>query len=224
MKKVCTRCVMDNVGDPLIKFEKDGTCNYCNYALSRMNHVYFPNEEGERRLKKMINLLKTQGKGKKYDCIMGISGGLDSAYLAYLGSTKWGLRILAVHIDDEFDTPTATQNIQNLCKNCSIELITIRPNKEQYMDLTRSFFLAGLGGICIPQDNVLVAALFKTAEKYGIKYFLYGGNFALESVLQRGNMHNASDLVHIKAIQKQFGSASIDDLPLLSLFEKVCGI
>jgi hypothetical protein len=171
----------------------------------------------------MLGYLKKKGKNKKYDCIMGISGGLDSAYLAYLGAKKWGLRILGVHIDDGFDAPVATQNIHNLCKNCGIDLEIVAPNKEQYTNLTRSFFLAGLPGICFPQDNVLLAALFKTAEKYKIKYFLSGANFALESVLQRGNMHNASDLVHIKAIQKQFGSAPIDDLPLLSLFDRFVG-
>jgi len=223
VKKVCTHCVMDNVGDPIIKFEPDGTCNYCNYALRRRHSCYFPNEEGQRHLNIMLGYLKKKGKNKKYDCIMGISGGLDSAYLAYLGATKWRLRILGIHIDDGFDSPVATKNIHNLCKNCGIDLEIITPNKEQYMNLTRSFFLAGLPGICIPQDNVLVAALFNTAEKYKIKCFLSGTNFALESVLQRGNMHNACDLVHIKAIQKQFGSASIDDLPLLSLFERYVG-
>jgi N-acetyl sugar amidotransferase len=223
IKQVCSRCAMDNIGDPAIRFESDGTCNYCNYALARMNSVYFPNEEGERRLKEMISMLKTKGSSGKYDCIMGLSGGLDSAYLAYLGSKKWGLRILGIHIDDEFDAPVATRNIHNLCTDCGIDLEVIRPKSGQYMDLTRSFFLAGLGGICIPQDNILVAALFKAAEKYNIKYFLSGANFALESILQRGNMHNASDSVHIKAIQKQFGTMPIDDLPLLTLFERYIG-
>jgi len=213
---------MDNVGDPLIKFESDGTCSYCNYAISRMNGVYFPNEIGQRRLEKMINLLKKSGKGKHYDCIMGISGGLDSAYLAYLGSEKWGLRILGIHVDDGFDVPVATQNVNNLFANCHIALEIIRPNKEQYMNLTRSFLLAGLRGICIPQDNVLVAALFKSAEKYKIRHFLSGANFASESVLQRtGN--NAEGIVHMKAIQKQFGATPIDELPLISLFDRYIG-
>jgi N-acetyl sugar amidotransferase len=222
VKKVCTRCVMDDVGDPLIRFEPDGTCNYCNYALKRRESIYFPNEKGHRRLNNMLGYVKKNGKNKEYDCIMGISGGLDSAYLAYLGAKKWGLRILGVHVDDGFDAPIATQNINNLCNNCGIELITITPDKEQYMDLTRSFLLAGLPGICIPQDAVLVAALFQFAQKKKIRFFLSGTNFALESVLQRGNMHTA-DLVHIKAIQKQFGDTSIDNLPLISLFERYIG-
>lgn len=214
---------MDNVSDSSIKFEKDGTCNYCNYALSRINEVYFPNEIGRKRLEEMISSLKKNGESRQYDCIMGISGGLDSAYLAYLGSKKWGLRILGVHIDDEFDAPVATQNINNLCANCNIDLKIIKPNKYQYMNLTRSFLLASLPGICIPQDNVLVAALFETAEKYKMKYFLSGTNFAHESVLQRGGMHNAADIVHINAIQKEFGTTPTNELPLISLFDRYIG-
>lgn len=220
MKQICTRCIMDSEGDPYITFNADRTCNYCTYAIERMDSVYFPNKEGERKLDEMLRMLKEEGKNKKYDCVMGISGGLDSAYLAYLGAKKWGLRILAVHIDDGFNAPIAEKNIENLCKECNIKLHILTPDSEQYFDLTRSFLLAGVPGICIPQDNVLVAELFKLAEKNDINYFLSGTNFALESVLQRGNMHNASDLTHIKAIHKQFGTKKIDKLPLLSLFDR----
>lgn len=211
---------MDSEGDPTIQFQNDGTCNYCNYALDRMEEVYFPNAIGEKKLKKTIEQIKSEGKGHEYDCIMGLSGGLDSAYLAYLGSKKWGLRILGVHIDDGFDSPIATTNIQNLCHHCEIKLITRPVKQDQFIDLTKSFLLADLPGICIPQDNVLVAALFQIADKHKIQYFLSGTNFALESILQRGNMHNASDIVHIKDIQKKFGTLSIDELPLLSLFDR----
>jgi 7-cyano-7-deazaguanine synthase in queuosine biosynthesis len=214
---------MDTTGDPLITFNEDGTCNYCNYALSRKDSVYFPGKVGELKINKMISTLKTEGKNKEYECIMGISGGLDSAYLAYLGSKKWNLRILGVHIDDGLNAAVATQNINNLCENCKIDLEVIRPDKEQYMDLTRSFFLAGVTGLCIPQDNVLVAALFRTAKKRGLKYFLSGTNFALESILQRGNMHIAADVVHINAIQKRFGTMPINDLPLINTFQRYVG-
>lgn len=219
-KKICTRCIMDSEGDPSIVFETDGTCNYCNYAIGRKDNTYFPNEKGKKKLDELINKIKTENKSHEFDCIMGISGGLDSAYLAFLGAKKWGLRILGVHVDDGFDSPIASSNIKNLCEECGIKLITKTVNKSQFMDLTRSFMLAGVPGICIPQDNVLVAELFQTAKKFKIDYFLSGTNFALESILQRGNMHNASDLVHIKDIQNRFGTMAIDDLPLLSLFDR----
>ena len=101
MKRVCKRCVMDDSNDKTIVFYEDGTCNYCTDALKRKKSEYFPNHEGQQRLEQLLATVKKAGKGKKYDCIMGISGGLDSSYLAYLGH-KWGLRVLAVHLDDGY--------------------------------------------------------------------------------------------------------------------------
>lgn len=222
-KQVCNRCVMDNIGDDTISFAKDGTCNYCNYALSRMDSTYFPNEEGQKKIEDMLKVLKEEGQGKEFDCLMGLSGGLDSAYLAYLGATKWGLRILAVHIDDGFDTDIAKANIRNLCKACKIKLIMVRPYKNQYMDLIRSYIRAGVPGIALPQDNVLLACLRKVSLKYNIKYYLSGANFALESILQRGNTHNASDKTQLLDIHKKFGEGSIEKLPTITLFERYIG-
>lgn len=222
-KQVCTRCVMDNVGDDTIVFQDDGTCNYCNYAVSRFDTVYFPNSEGKQRLESMIKLLKEEGKGKEYDCLMGISGGLDSAYLAYLGAKEWGLRILAVHIDDGFNTDLAKQNIENLCTKFNIKLIIEKPNKDQYMDLIKSFIRAGVPAIAIPQDNVLQACLKNYAKKYNLRYFLSGANFSLESILQRGNGHVAADGVHVRAIHKKYGEVPINNLPIITLFDRYIG-
>lgn len=222
-KQICTRCVMDNVGDDTIKFEADGTCNYCNYALSRMDNVYYPNDEGKNKLDRMIMKLKKEGKNKEFDCLMGISGGLDSAYLAFLAAKKWGLRILAVHIDDGFDTVIAKQNINKLCIALDIKLIIERPDKLQYMDLIKSFIRAGVPSIAIPQDHVLLACLNKYAKKYNMKYFLSGANFSLESILQRGNAHNAADGVHVMDIHKLYGEVPLTTIPLITLFEKYVG-
>ena len=101
--QICKRCIMDNGTDQTITFDDQGLCNYCTDALRVKEYTYFPNEEGKKKLDSLISRLKSENKAKKYDCIMGISGGLDSSYLAYLGY-KWGLRILAVHVDDGFDT------------------------------------------------------------------------------------------------------------------------
>lgn len=217
--KVCNRCVMDNRSDETIKFDENGNCNYCNDALARINEYYFPNEEGKKKLNEMIDMLKREGKGKKYDCMMGLSGGLDSSYLAYLGY-QYGLRILAIHIDDGFNSPIAEDNINKLSKTYNIDLIVEKPDSDQFFDLTRSFIMAGVPGIAIPQDNILTAYLYKYSRQNGIRYFLSGANFALESILQRGNAHNAADKVHIVAINKEFGRKGIDKLPLISLTQE----
>lgn len=126
--RVCTRCVMDNSVDNMISFDDDGVCNYCTHALASKCKTYFPNAEGEKKLNQLIEVLKREGEGKKYDCLMGISGGLDSSYLAYLGAVKWGLRILAIHIDDGFDTEIAINNYRRLCDAAKIELLVVEPN------------------------------------------------------------------------------------------------
>lgn len=221
--QICSRCVMDDFSDKTIRFETDGTCNYCNYALSRMNHVYFPNEEGKKKLDALIETIKRDGEGKDYDCLMGISGGLDSTYLAFLGAQKWGLRILAVHVDDGFDTEIAKSNIEKLCAKCGIKILYYKPDPNQYFDVTRAFIRAGVPNIAIPQDNVLLACLNKCAKEHKMKYFLSGANFALESILQRGNGTVAADGTHIKAIHKIFGETPLTDLPLINLFERYIG-
>ena len=146
MKEVqrCTRCIMDNVSDATIRFDAQGHCNYCKKAVEEINTTtYFPNEEGEKKLKALLKAVKKEGQGKPYDAIMGISGGLDSAYLAYLGY-KWGLRILLVHIDDGFDTEISKQNLEKLAKATGFDYEVIKPDAEQYCALTKAYMKAGV--------------------------------------------------------------------------------
>ena len=218
--QICKRCVMDNASDPTIKFNENGYCNYCTTELNRKDNVYFPNEKGKQKWESILKKIKDDGKGKPYDCLMGISGGLDSSYLAYLGY-KWGLRILAVHIDDGYDTEISKSNIKKLAEATHIELKIETPNAEQFNDLTAAYIRGNVPDIAIPQDNILFAALYKYARKYKIKYFLTGGNFALESILQQGNTYTAYDVVNIKDIHRHFGTMPMNKLPLLSNYRKI---
>ena len=212
----CTRCIMDNSSDKEIVFDENGVCNYCTYNLEKMPKAYFPNEKGQEKLDLMIKRLKEEGKGKEYDCLMGISGGLDSSYLAYLGAAKWGLRIAAVHIDDGYDTEISKQNIKNLCEKANIKLITITPDAQQFNQLTKAYMKAGVPNLAAPQDNVLFAFLYDFAKKNKINNFLSGYNFALESILQRGNTYDQYDIVNLKDINKRFGEDKIDKLKFIS--------
>ena len=213
--RVCTRCVMDNSSDKYILFKENGECNYCTSALKRLPNEYFPNEEGKRKLDELLNEVKNEGKGKKYDCVMGISGGLDSSYLLYKGY-QWGLRILAIHIDDGFDTDISKNNIEKLVKVTGVDYEVIRPDSVQYNDLTLSYMKAGVPNIAIPQDNVLFAFIYKRMKELGVKYFFSGGNFALESILQKGNSHNYLDVVNLLDIHKRFGCQRLDKLSFIS--------
>jgi N-acetyl sugar amidotransferase len=211
---------MDNKSDETITFDSNGYCNYCTEALSQIGKVYFPNEEGERRLQELVTRLKRENKEKQFDCIMGISGGLDSSYLAYLGSAKWGLRILALHVDDGYDTEISKRNIKNLCETANIKLVTIKPDAKQFNELTRAYMLAGVPNLAAPQDNVLFACIYKFMKEQGIRTFLSGGNFALECILQRGNTHDAYDVRNIKEINRIYGRNKIDKLPLLTNLQR----
>lgn len=216
--RYCKRCVMNDESDSTIKFDSDGFCNYCTDALKEINTTtYFP--EGEEQLEEILENIKKENKDKPYDCVMGISGGLDSSYLAYLG-TKWGLRILGVHIDDGFDTEISKSNIRRLCDSCQIELRTIVPDAEQFYDLTAAYMRAGVPALDIPQDNILFAFLFDNLRKEKLKYFLSGGNFALECILQKDHLFNYMDAVNIKDIHKKYGRKPIDKLKFIDSYHK----
>lgn len=216
----CTRCVMDDRSDSAITFDEHGHCSYCTKALSEIGTTtYFPDKEGARRLDAMLKMLKDEGRGKPYDCVMGISGGLDSSYLAYLGY-KWGLRILAVHIDDGYDTTVSKSNIQKLCKAANVDLRVIHPDPKQFNDLTLAYMRAGVPNLAIPQDNVLVAFLFDLVRDTGVKYFLSGGNFALECILQHDHVFNSMDTVNIRSIHRKYGTEGINRLKFISSYRK----
>jgi N-acetyl sugar amidotransferase len=209
---------MDTISDSTIRFEKDGTCNYCNDALKAKDNVYFPNESGKLKLDALILKIKKEGEGKKYDCMMGISGGLDSAYVAYLGH-KYGLRVLLLHIDDGFDASVATENIKRISDSFKFDLIIEKPDRNRFNDLVKSFILAGVPDISILQDSVLFSILYRVAVKNKIRYFLSGFNFSLESITQAGMDY--TDRVHIKDIHKKFGKVPLHGKPeLFSIFHK----
>ena len=213
--RTCTRCIMNDSADEMILFDEKGQCNYCNKSYKAIGQVYFPNEEGTEKLNKLLADVKKAGQGKRYDCIMGLSGGLDSSYLAYLGY-KWGLRILAIHIDDGFDTEISKSNLRKLISATGFDYEVVTPDAIQFNDLTLAYMKAGVPNLDAPQDNVLFAFLYKKIREYGIKYFLSGSNFALECILQRGNIHSAMDVENLMNIHNKFGEEPIDKLELLS--------
>lgn len=218
--RTCSRCIMNDFSDKTIHFDENGVCNYCTEAIAQIGTTtYFPGDMGKEKLEQIIDMLKKNGKGKQYDCLMGISGGLDSSYLAYLGYT-WGLRILGVHIDDGYDTDVTKRNIENLCQAADIELKIIVPNQQQYDSLTLAYMKAGVPNLAIPQDNILFAFLYDMVRESGVKYFLSGGNFALECILQQGNTYNAMDIVNIRDINKRFGMYPINKLRFISPYRK----
>ncbi len=215
----CTRCIMDNSSDNTIFFDEKGRCNYCTSAINNIGRVYFPNLEGKERLERMLSKVKAESKDREYDCVMGLSGGLDSSYLVYLGY-KWGLRILVVHVDDGFDSDISKANIDKLIKKTGYDYESICLDQEQYADLVVSYMKAGVPNIAVPQDNCDLAFIYDAMYKHQVNYFLSGDNFALECILQKGNSYSNLDVENIKNIHSKFGTKPIDKLKFISSDQK----
>lgn len=216
--RICNRCIMDTT-DPDILFDEDGNCNHCNTAISLAQQIWFPDGRGEEIFSAIIKKIKKEGKGKDYDCIIGLSGGVDSSYLAYI-TVKSGLRPLVVHIDCGWNSEMAVKNIENIVKTLNLELHTFVVNWEEMKDLQRSFFKASLPDQDIPQDHAIFAGLYNFASENKIKYAFNGGNYATEVILPFSWGFQAMDLRHLKAIHKQFGKIKLYDYPTISFFNR----
>jgi len=217
--QICTRCVMDTT-DPDIIFDEHGYCNHCTNAIERLKQPPYgllPKEK-EAALNQLIEKVKASGKVKQYDCVIGLSGGVDSSYLAYLVK-QWGLRPIAVHLDNHWNSEIAEQNISNICKNLGIEEKRVVIDWEEFKDLQLAFLKVSTPDSEVPSDNGIFAALWDTARKFGIKYILAGYNQSSESILARSWSQGYYDKTYIKAVHKQFGKIKKLSFHILSTWD-----
>ena len=203
--------------DPDITFDEEGVCSHCRRFENVIQPRWHPDVSGEPMLEALVNTIKEAGKNHEYDCVIGMSGGVDSSYLAYKAK-ELGLRPLAVHVDAGWNSELAVKNIENIVKALDIDLHTHVVDWEEVRDLQQAFFRAGVANLDIPQDHAFVAAVFHYASAQGIKYILNGSNFATESILPTAWGHNALDLRHIKAIHKRFGKKKLRTYPTINFF------
>lgn len=209
----CKRCVMDNSNDPDIWFDKLGNCNYCN--------TYYINNKNEKQDHTIENILplieniKKEGMNKKYDCIVGVSGGTDSAFLMYK-LVELGLKPLAVHYNNGWDSEIAMSNIELLLKKLNLELYTYVNDWEEFKDMQIAFLKAGVVDIELITDHAITACLFQTAKKHNIKYIFQGHNESSESILPKSWYHYKLDALNIKYIHRKYGNVSRKNFPYLS--------
>lgn len=202
--KICTRCIMD-ISDPQIIFDENGVCNHCHNYDENVKLFGYKGQETDAKLKELIQEIKEYGKNKEYDCILGISGGVDSAYMAYM-AYQLGLRVLAVHVDAGWNTEIAVENIQKMCKALKMDLHTIVIDWPAMKELQRAYMFSGLSDLDVPQDHVFLAAMYAYARKYKIKYMLNGYNLATEGILPSSWGQTAAiDLKNIKSVYKRCG-------------------
>lgn len=211
--KVCLNCIYDEDVDQ-ITFDEFQKCNYC-YQTERLKDEYGTGrKKGEILIKQIFDDIKKAGEGKKYDCVVGVSGGTDSSYLIYL-TKKVGLKPLAVHYDNTWNTEIATMNIKKVLNKLNVDLYTKVINNKEMDDIYKSFFLAGVAEIDSATDLGYATALYQAAEKYKVKYILEGHSFVAEGITPIGK--NYFDGRYIKSIHKIFGEKKMSSYPLMSI-------
>lgn len=216
-KLICTRCIYDE-SVPNISFDGEGVCSYCR-QIDALEAEYPMGREGESRLQKLVDEMKAAGRGKKYDAVIGVSGGCDSSYLVHQMKEVYGLRLLAAHFDNTWNSTIATENIHNVLDKLGVDLFTIVVDNKEYDDIYRSFFKAGVKDLETPTDIGLATTLYKAAEKFGIKYMIEGHSFRTEGVAPLGWIY--MDGKYIESVHRQFGRLPMKSFPNLWLRDQL---
>lgn len=215
---VCSRCVMDTT-DSQIVFDENGVCDHCLDFDQNVKPNWHTDERGNAELKKIIEKIKEDGKGRDFDCIMGMSGGADSSYLLHVAVKEYGLRPLVFHVDGGWNSQIAVNNINVMIEKLGLDLYTEVINWEEMKAFQLAYFRAGVPNIDVPQDHAFVATLYDFADKYDIKYILNGGNISTEVVRNPLDwLYYGTDMRQIGAIRKNFCDNPLKSYPFSSVF------
>jgi N-acetyl sugar amidotransferase len=210
--KQCSRCLIDDTVTG-IEFDEKGECTFCKIH-DELEKKYPLNENSKHKLNAIIEKIKKEGKHKKYDCIVGISGGRDSTYTLY-SAIKLGLRPLAVHFDNGWNSENAVRNIENLCKNLNVDLYTHVANWEEFKDLQKSFLKASVPDAEVPTDWVIFSVLFEQASKHNVKYIIHGHSFRTEGTTPLTWTY--MDGKYVKTVHNIFGKLKLKSFPIMNL-------
>ena len=215
--QICNHCVMDTT-DSEIVFDSDGICNYCKSMRDSIKAYNFSKEESQKLIAGIVkNIKKAQGKNK-YDSVLGISGGVDSSYLAYI-SSELGLNPLVVHVNNGWNNERAERNIENIVKRLGFDLKTHVIDWEEFRDIQHSYLKASVINLEATSDHAIIAGIYKIALKYNIKYILNGRNINTEGILPTSWGYNNLDLRNLKAITSRFGTKRIKTMPTINLYK-----
>jgi len=210
----CSRCLYDNHVYPNITFDSKGVCNICHIYEDLQERTVLKGAVGAQKLSNLINEIKLKGANKQFDCILGVSGGVDSSYVAYL-SKEWGLRPYIIHVDGGWNSDISVKNIAKLLQKLGLDLHTHVIDWQEMRDLQRAFIKASVLDIDLPFDNAFMAILYNTASKLGIKYILSGHNTETEGWMPENFTHYKLDSINIKSIHKRFGEQSISKFSMM---------
>jgi N-acetyl sugar amidotransferase len=211
--RICTRCVIDT-SDPVVQFDDQGHCNHCRRAIAEMPGTWLTGQDGEERLQAMVDRLRAYGAGRAYDCILGMSGGVDSSYLLHVMATR-GVRPLVVHVDAGWNSNEATSNIYRMTSALDVDLATIVLPWPEVQDVQVAYLRSGLLNQDVPQDHAFFAALYRTARQHRIRFVLSGWNYATESILPPAWTGSAMDGRQLRAVHRRFGERPLVEFPVL---------
>jgi N-acetyl sugar amidotransferase len=216
-RRVCARCLMDTT-DPDISFDADGVCNHCHRYPELARTRLFTGETASRQLESLVARIKADGRGKPYDCIIGVSGGVDSTYVAYL-VRRLGLRPLAVHLDNGWNSELAVKNIERTLKKLDIDLTTHVIDWEEFRDLQLSFLKASVPDAEVPTDHAILAVLYRAAVEHGVRHVLSGTNVATEAILPLKWGYGYFDWNYIQSVHRRFGGRPLGTYPHFGLLQ-----
>jgi N-acetyl sugar amidotransferase len=215
--QLCISCVMDT-SDSSIVFDERGVCDHCRTFHSKIAPNWHTDERGQRELERMVDDITAAGKGKDFDCIIGMSGGVDSSYLTYFAKEKLGLRPLVFHVDAGWNSQIAVNNIERIIDGLGLDLFTEVIDWETIKDLQLAFFKSGVSHIDTPQDHSFFATMYKFASEHKVKYILTGANLSTECIRNPLEwMYYQSDSIQIRDIHKRFGQHPLTKFPLTSI-------
>lgn len=207
-----------DTSDPAIRFDERGVCNHCHEFDRLLGTQWFPNEEGARRWAAISESIRSEGHGREYDSILGLSGGVDSSYLA-LKVHEQGFRPLVVHVDGGWNSELAVANIETIVKHCRFDLHTHVVDWEEMRDLQVAYLRAGISNQDVPQDHVFFASLYHFATRNRIRYIFSGGNLATEGIFPKAWHGPAMDAINLKAIHRRYGERPLRSYSTISFFE-----
>jgi N-acetyl sugar amidotransferase len=216
--QICSNCIMDT-SDPHIRFDARGWCDYCNNFEATIKPNWHTDARGEAELAQLADKIRADGKGKDFDCIIGLSGGLDSSYVAYVAKEKMGLRPLLYHVDAGWNTDQAVGNIEKLVDGLGLDLYTDVVNWEEMKDLQVSFLKAQIPDQDLPQDASFFSSLYKFARKHKIKYVVTGSNYSTECCREPEEWggYLGIDTTLFNDIHSRFGKRQLKTFPLLDI-------
>ena len=217
--QICSNCIMDT-SDPRISFDREGVCDYCNNFTTTIKPSWNTGEKGKAELAELTTKIKNEGKGKDFDCIIGLSGGLDSSYAAYIAVEKMGLKPLLFHVDAGWNTDQAVGNIEKLVDGLDLDLYTEVINWQEMKDLQLAFLKSGIPDQDLPQDAAFFSALYKFAREHKIKHVITGGNYSTECCREPEEWggYPGIDLTLFNDIHKKFGKRKLISFPLVDIF------